>query len=573
MAFLSSKKFERLERSIDWSQKQLVFPRKKRMEAVKQFMGSHYAENGSEKIVPVPFLALAVMVYLRQLVPNSPRAMFTADSDRLRPVASTFELAINKIPEEIKLSRTLRKMVAEAMFSPWGVVKCGLHTVGKALGHEYGEPFVDLVTFEDYFVDMSAKNPDEIDYEGNDYWIDYESLMESKEIVSGTRDKLSPDDRTYVGPNGEDRADSSTTDSTAETYKDKLWARDVWLPDENLLVTYGITSKKVIFERELKGPPRGPYHKLSFIDVPSESMALPLVSLWRDLHELANALFRKLGNQADSQKTVLGFDGDNEENVNNFQNARDGDGISWTGRKPEQLTAGGIDRNTLAFQLQCRELFSYFANNLDSLGGLAASTETIGQDRLISEASTAQLKDMAESVTDVSQGIFTALAYYEWHDPVKRRRLEKPIPGTDMAIPIEFGPEMKIGSFDLYDLKIDVYSMQDDSPGTKLQKLDLFVNKFVLPLGELATQTGGVIQVEKIFSLASKYMNFPEAEEIVVFVDNIAQPGSEGGGGAKPAHTTREYVRRGSPGQTRQGGSEATQQILLGGEDRGGEGS
>ena len=559
---LNEKQFSRLQTSIDWSLNQLKFPRKKRVEVVKQFMGSHYAEGGAEKKVPVPFLALAVMIYIRQLVPNAPRALFTALTEQLKPIAATFELALNKIPEEIKLARTMRKMVAEALFSPWGVVKCGLHTIGTALGHDYGESFVDLVTFDDYFIDMSAKNPDEIDYEGNDYWLDYDEVMESKEINKGSRLWLKPDERTYIGPNGEDRADAATTRSTAETFKDKIWARDVWLPDEKLLITYGITSKKIMFERELKGPPRGPYHKLSFIDVPGEHMGLPPASLWRDLHELANALFRKLGNQADGQKSVLGFDGSDDEGVENFKNARDGDGIKWNGRKPERLEAGGVNRETLAFQMQCRELFSYFAGNLDSLGGLAPLTETVGQDRLIAEAATAQLRDMADNVTEVSRDIFYSLAYYEWHDPIKRRRVDKPIPGTDATIPINFGPELKVGNFDLYDLAIDVYSRSDDTPSTKLQKLGLIVKEYIIPLAPFIQQTG-VIQVENIFKLLAKFANFPEVNELIAFVDNIAAPEESGGG--MPAHTTREYIRKGGAGQSRQGASAAMQQILMGG--------
>lgn len=564
-SILNEKKFQRLDKSIDWSIKQLAFPRRKRIEAVKQFCGSHFAEGGAEKKVPVPFLALAVMVYIRQLAAKAPKAMFSSIYDRLRPVAATMEIVINKIPEEIKLGNTLRKMVAEALFSPWGVVKCGLHTVGTALGHSYGESFVDLVTFDDFFIDMSAKLGDDIDYEGNDYWLDYDELMEFKEMDREARRFIKPDDRTYIGPNGESRSDSMTTPSTAETYKDKVWVRDVWIPDEKLLVTYGITSKRILFDKKLDGPPRGPYHKLSFIDVVGENQGLPPVALWRDLHDLANALFRKLAVQADGQKTVLGFDGSDDQGVADFKKAKDGDGIKYSGREPKKLEAGGVNRETLAFEMHCRDLFNYFAWNIDSLGGLAPLTDTVGQDKLIGDAASVQVKDMADRVSSVSEDIFTALAYYEWNDPIKRRRIQKPIPGTDMSIEVDFGRESKLGDFDMYDLAIDMYSFQEESPSTKLQKLGLITKEYVLPLAELIQQTGGIINTQKIFELIGKFANFPEIAEIVTFADNLGIQEDTGQAGGMPAHTTREYVRRGAPGQTKQGASAVMQELLLGG--------
>lgn len=556
-------RFGRLTKSIEWSKRQLEYPQSERLKAVRQFVGSHHVCGGAKKPVPVPFLSLAVMVFLRRLMPQAPLCMMSTDEEWLRPVAAAHEIAVNKIPNEIDLTQTLRRQVVEAMFSPWGVVKHGLYSAGSVLGHSYGKSFVDLVTFDDYFIDMSAKKIDEIDYEGNDYWVDYEELMDSKDFISGSKDKLKPDERTYIGPAGEQRADSISTNSTAETFKDKIWVRDVWLPDEKVMLTYGITSKSLFREREIDAPIRGPYTKLSFIEVVGEILNLPPVALWRDLHDLANALFRKLGNQADGQKTVLGFDGSDDESVEAFKNASDGAGIKYNGRKPEKLEAGGVNRETLAFQMQCRDLFSYFAGNIDSLGGLAAQTETVGQDRLIAESANSQIKDMADRVIVACKEVYTALAFYEWNDPIKRRKLEKEIPGTGMSIRIDYGPEQKLGRWEDYSVGVDVYSLQDKSPETQLQKLLMVVKEYVFPYAAVIQQNGGVIQIERIYELIAKYANLPELSEIIVFADGVAQQSAEAQG--MPQHTTREYVRRGAPGQTKSGASAAMQQILMGG--------
>ena len=563
---LNPKQMDRLQESIKWSNKRLRIPRKKRIEAVKLFVGFHHTEDGLQKRVPVNMLALAVIIYVRLLAARAPRAMFSTNVVELKPTAANMELAINMIPEEIKLGDTFQQMVLEALFSPWGIVKCGLHTVGQVLGHSYGEPFVDNVSLDDYFIDMNAKHRDKIDYEGNDYWLDYEEVMESKWADKKALKDLKPDDYTTRGEEGEDRAATTRAREDGKTFSDNLWMRDVWLPDESLLVTYGIRSKRVFSAVEWTGPERGPYYKLGFTAVPDSLLPLPPVALWRDLHELGNALFRKLDNQAVGQKSVQGFSGGDGESVENFRAAKDQDGITYTGPKPELLTTPGVDQKTLAFFMQVQQLSSYVAGNLDSLGGLAPQTATVGQDKLISEASGAQLRDMSAKVIAVARDVFKALAYYEWNDPVKRRTLEKPIPGMpDTTIPVEFSKKSKKGKFSSYDLDIDVYSLQDDSPTLRLQKLMAFVERLVLPLAPLIEQVGGSIDVQTILQRAAEYADLPDASELVTFMDQPSVGASGPKPAGKPAHTTRETIRSGRPGATPRGASQNMQQLLMGG--------
>lgn len=559
---LSEKQFGRLEKSIDWSQSQLEFPRKKRVQGVRQYIGNHYAESGADRAVPVNFLKMAVDIYGRLLAPKSPRSMIDAVKDWLKPVAANLELAVNQIPEEIGLADTFRRLVIEALFG-WGVLKCGLCTVGTAMGHEYGDTFVDLVTPDDYFLDMSAKHLSAIQYEGNDYWVDYEDVMDSDWLPRGLRSDLKPDDHTVIGQKGEERAEGVIGGSTADVFRERLWLRDVWLPKEKVLVTYGVKSRKQMKVVEWDGPKIGPYIKLGYSDVPGNLLPLPPVAIWRDLHELGNALFRKLGDQADAEKSVLGFSGNDDQGAEDFKNARDGDGIKYTGQEPKKLTAGGVNANTLAFYLQTRDLSSYFANNLDSLGGLSSMTETVGQDKLLSDAANAQLSDMSDKTITAMRDTFRTLAYYEWHDPIKRRTLEKKIPGTNLAIPVSWGRESKVGNIDEYDIQIDVYSLQNDSPGSKLQKLGLILERFIIPLQPFIQQAGGVIDIQAVLSDVARFSSMAEVNGYVTFADEppSAQQGEQS---ESPANTTRTYQRIGQPGTTREGASNAIQQMLVG---------
>lgn len=561
---LSEAQFNRLHESIEWSDRMLEFPKKKRNEAIRELVGKHYSTNGAVKPNPVNFIKLAYCIFIRLLAPRVPRALLSTRELELKSTAANLELAVNQIPKEIALQNTMKRVVGEALLSSFGVVKIGLHTVGEMLGHSIGAPFVDSISLDDLIIDMTAKHIDQIQYIGNEYWLDFREVMESKWFPKGSVDGLGPDEYTTLGEAGESRAEGISIDGNAQLFKDRIKMRDVWLPSERIMVTYAVKSRRKLKVIDWKGPERGPYPILAFDKVPGNLLALPPVASWRDLHETANALYRKLSVQAESQKTVQGFQGGDDESVKAFQGALDGDGIQYSNADPKILKTGGIDSPSLAFFLQTKDMASYFGGNWDALGGLSPQAKTLGQDKLLSEASGAQMRDMASEVINFAKEVFSSLAYYEWHDPVRRRKLEKSIPGTDFSIVVPWDRNSRRGKFNMYDLDIDVYSLQDDSPEIKLQKLGMVLERFVFPLMPLIQQPGSPLDVQRILKDIAKFADFPEMNDWFQFVEQL-DPGTSKDPAKMPANTTRTNVRVNRPGATEGGKSQILQQALLGG--------
>jgi hypothetical protein len=566
---LSPKKITRLNKSIDWSNRQLDFARRKRVESIHLYVGSHYAEGTSTKRVPVNHLKMAVEIYSRALAPHSPRSLIRALNESMISTALDMEYAVNQIPPEIGLNITLRRWVVEALFSI-GILKCGLKDVGAIGGIPYGQTFVDNLTIDDYFVDMAAQHLDSIQYEGNTYWKDYEDVMEADWVKKSARSFLKPDEERAYNEHGQQRAEDIMRKETATTFRDRILLRDIWLPKESRLVTVAVTSEKFLNETELETPEAGPYIKLGFTEVPGNLLPFAPVQTWRDLHELGNSIFRKLGRQADGEKSVLGFSGSNDDDVKDFQGARDGDGITYHGQKPEKLTAGGINEKTLAFYLQCRDLQSYFAGNLDSLGGLAQLTETVGQDKLLSDAASAQLREMSATTVEAIKKIYRIIAFNEWNDPIRQRTIEKQIPGTDISIPVNFGPENKIGDFEDLEIDIDVYSLQDNSPTERLSKLNTIMMELVVPLSPQIEAMGGTIDVKLFLDYVARYSDMPELREIVKFIEGYRlrqdQPTQAATTPLPGQQRPREYIHR-SPGPGREGLANQMVQNLVGGRE------
>lgn len=554
--------FKSLRESIDWSLQQLRTPRDNRLAAIRQYVGKHYSDAGADKRVPTNFLELAVTIYSRQLAARAPRVLVTAQNRALRPYANTMELALNQLPDELGLGDTLHLAVVEALFS-YAVVKVGITPASlSVLGHDYDEPFVDLISIDNHFLDMSAKQRKAIQFEGDDYWMDIE---DARKIFNTT--KIEPDDHTTVTEHGQEEASSVSTSTGASVYKDRVLLRDVYLPRENKMLTYGVRSQQLHRVIDWDGPEHSPYHYLGFSDVPGNLLPLPPVSLWIDLHELGNNLFRRLGRQAEAKKDVAAFSGGNDESVESLKNASDGDGIRYNGPKPEIISLGGIDSPTLAFYLQTRDLFSYFAGNLDTLGGLAPMSDTVGQDKLLSEAASVRMKFMADRTFDFARSIFKSLAWYEWTDPVRQRTVTKQVKGTDLSVTSKWSAETREGDFLDYNFDIDVFSMQDDSPSIRLQKIGMSLERFIFPVYDGVMQQGGQIDFKRLVEIIADLGNVPELKDVINFQEPLEAPPVAGNPTpvTKPTRTHRTYERINRPGATRQGKDYVLTQVLMGG--------
>jgi hypothetical protein len=555
--------FEQLRTSVEWSLDQLGTPRQNRLNAIKEYVGFHYSDNGSDFRVPTNMLELAITIYTRQLAAQAPRALVNTSITALKPFAKNMEIALNQVPEEIDLSTTLRMAVIEALFSI-GIVKVGTAATGNIImGHDVGESFVDLVTLDDYVCDMAAKSRKTMQWEGNDYWMPIDVVRDLYD-----NKKIQADEQTLIGPGGDDRAESIGIDEGAEVYKDKVLLRDIYIFETNKIITYGVTQHEILNVMDWDGPDRGPYRVLGFSDVPGNILPLPPASLWMDLHELGNQLFRKLGKQALSKKRVATFPGGNDEDVQALKNANDGEGIKYKGQEPKDITVGGIDAESLAFYLQTRDLFSYFAGNLDTLGGLSPMADTVGQDKLLTEAAGARVNHMKGQTIAFTKSIYKALAWYEWTDPIRTRKLDKRVEGTDVILRVNWTPETRDGDFLDYNIDIDVYSMQDETPSVKLQKLGMILERYVYPVLPMIQEQGGQFNIKALLELVGELSHVPELKDLIVFGDPMNQASDPIIGNpnpmAMPAHTTRTYERVSRSGSTRSGNDNIMSKLLMG---------
>lgn len=573
---LSEKSIGRLRKAIERGFRNLKIARDKRVEIIKQYTGKHYGGGGSTEKVPVNLIDMCITVYLQWIVATAPAVSVTSPHEELKAFANSLELGLNHLYKEINFGNTLRLVALDALFGI-GIIKSGLSDEGMQAvnGENYAvqQPFADRVDLDDFVYDPEARSLNNCDFLGNVWRCPYDVFMETKEFEN--KENIRPDEETFSGEKGKRARDVSKNQegATDEPFKSYINLIDVYLPFDGLIVTmpYKSEKNKALRVREYEGAdnPSGPYHILGFGDVPDNIMPLAPVSVLRDLHDLANRLYRKASRQAERQKEITAYTPAAAADMERVKNASDGESVQVSHTDQiKTLNYGAANPMTQAMFLQSKDIFAWLSGNLDALGGLGPMSETARQDQLMSDVASMRMKALQARMYDYVEHITNALAWNLMTLPMLHIPIAKQVPGLTepMYIPTELSAVDMRGDYLSYNFKIEPHSMQPQTPEKKLQAL-MQILPMYQPFLPIMQAQGVMFDMEKLTRRIAKLGNLPELAEVIVFQNPQEQlsPMSENHGATgKPTNTTRRYERINRPGGTRQGKEAAMIQTLLG---------
>lgn len=553
---------KRLRQAMTCSMRKLKPFREERMHGIRQMCGLHYGDNAAPDNVALNMVELGTNIYSRQVVARAPRIMASTDETSMRPEATDLEVAVNWRIKDMRLEFTLKEAFMEAMFCQ-GIVK---------VGDDYSNPepnvFAMPVYFDDWIQDMESRRADEWTFCGNRYRLPLEDVQNDESLDRKLTRHLKPSQMFGMGIENADRSNELTrgTEGIYDEYIDHVELWDIWLPRERVVLTLSAEheSMEPLRIAEWSGPKRGPYHILGLGDVPGNALPLAPVQLWIDLHELINRLFNKLSRQADRQKKNTLVSKNAQDDGEAYRQSGDGEmlGVNNPGDFTE-IASGGIDNSNFAFMIQAQQLLKQLGGNWDSLGGLGAQTDTYGQDKLIAESSSQRLNDIRDRMTNFAMNIVTDIAEYEWKDPITEKRFKKKIPGTEYEVDVKWDPQTRSGDFFRFNIDIEQYSMQQQTPATKLNQFNQFMQGFILPSLPMMQQQGKGLNFDEIINIYAKWGDMPELFRILT---NVAPVEGEKMQLRGSPVTRRENVRVNRPGATNQGQEAALMQMLLGGQ-------
>lgn len=571
---LDRKHIARLRASKECANRKLRPFREKRMETLRQMVGAHHGENGAIDKVPINLIELSMNIYMNHLVSSDPESLVSTWVHDLKAQAEDLEIATNHVVKKMELGETMRMVVFDAMIA-WGATKTGVTEDGAmarmASNYASGMAYCDHILCEDWFHDTSARRFAECSFMGNRYKLPYDVVMARRDFKKSVRDQIKPSESAdnEWDSGSEERSEDLTNGNSSgfeDEYEDQVEFEDYWMPRQGLLITLPCDQsiEEPIKVMEWTGPEWGPYDVLNFTPIPGNVIGLAPASLWRDLHTIVNVLWNKLMRQASRAKTVLGARGPAEDDAKRIMEAEDGEVIKIDDPGgAREYNLNNIDPRVMGFAVQCRDLFSWTAGNLDTLGGLSAQSGTVGQERFLVDASSKRVQMMQNTTMRFTRRRVKDVAYYLWTDPLISLPLIKRRPGIE--IPFRFEAGDLSGAFIDYNFDIAVGSMTYRAPGEQLQMLTSVVQTMLMPILPLLQQQGIELDARGLMKKVAKLGRLPELEDILIFVNGDPQgrKAMNDDASRKAPVSTRNYVRHGRSAQTRQGADAMEVQKLM----------
>lgn len=535
----------------------------KRREMIKQFIGNNASQEGTKQKKYVNLISMYVSIMGPVLMANNPRVMLSTMKPKYRPMVNAMEQWVNQEIQRMKLASLLQKGIIDAMFM-LGTAKVALATPAEssraAWNLQAGRPFVDLISFDNLVMDMTATDVREMDYVG--HWLDVpiDAIKDAKFYEAGRKD-LEPTDYRAYSEWGEEYVASLgrgdyKTDPTR--YRDHVRIWEIYLPSERCVVTLAADPSgspmamrgKALRYQDWIGPDWGPYPMLGLgPKVPDNILTKAPIQDLFDLDCAANIMYRKVVRMTERTKEITGVAGGADADGNRVLEADDGAMIRLD--NPERIqqfvTGGKATQAVFVVATALKDLFSFVGGNLELLGGRSPQSRTATQDTMLNENAAAGVVQHQQKTIEWVTEVVQSLCWYWHNDPVHVMNVEQTMPGLpDINIPRVVTPGQRMQHrFEDMDVRIDPYSLTHQTPQQRLAFINQVVQT-VMPIMPMLQQQGILFDANKWLSLMAKYGDNPDLNEIF----SIGEPPMPTEANETPhdqtlpAQTERTYTRR-----------------------------
>ncbi|GAG53622.1 unnamed protein product, partial [marine sediment metagenome] len=408
-----------------------------------------------------------------------------------KPYGELLGLAIDKTERDIKLKQTLRAWIVEAIFA-WGIVKTGIAASGETL--EFGDTRVDpgriytsLVNLDDFVFDPVCTEIEKSTFLGDRIRVPRQLLLDTDGYDHDLVKQL-PMSRYNISGRVENLTKDNAGQMEMYTLQDFVDVVELWVPEANAIVTIPDPTQ-IKFDRYIRlkdyyGPKEGPYTFLSFTPpVPNNPLPVASVSLWYDLHRMANRVFKKTMNQADRQKDIVLYNPAQADEAQDIKEADDGDIIASQDPKGINVVSfGGQNRNNEMMLQQLQMWYNYISGNPDQMAGniptAAKGKETATRSSILQSNANISIEDARGILYDKTAEIGQKIGWFLHTDPLINLPLTKRVTGGQQ-LQLWLTPEQRIGDFLKFTFKIIARSMSRLDPTIKSRRIVEFAVNLV----------------------------------------------------------------------------------------------
>ena len=555
----SAEFLNRLKDQIQMAEKELEPFRKQAKDRQTLYAGHGYGDNEQDIDTPLNVYNLALRVIKRRLIGGEPAANVTAESPDDMPTAYEISLACEQLFREINLQDTMKNVVQQAMDGV-GIVKVGVVTTGthefEGVLHDKEQAYCDQILLEDFAFDTNAKKWEQVDWAGNRCRLALEDLQGSYEydqkVVAemATKETRQEEDLRQRGEEDSVKRMGMQDSVLRDDLREYVTVWDIWLPRENVIITIPDGKAEILRVVEYDGPESGPYILLRFDPLSGNILPVAPGSHLESMAKLLNRAIRKLGNQLDRQKTNTAITpsaqaaGDDKT----IQDCEDGDVIVMQDPSNNaEIRSGGVDQQSYAFTQGLMSWYNWLGGNFESVGGLASRAETATQQEMEFSGANTMLDELSDKFNQFLERVMQALAYYEYTNRSKTRKLVKRIQGTDLQTTVNWTPYKRQRDFFLFSFEVDPFKLRTKTPEQRLQQvLDLIPRVTQLAQAKmLFAQVGDDLKTEELWSLIVRYTGLTELQALIQSGGKpIAAAPSTRPPSANVGGMPREYIRR-----------------------------
>lgn len=560
--------YKRLSRAVESSFQEMRSFRALNTNLVKEYAGSAYGEGwGEDKLVHK--LGQAVDGYMMLLAADRPAVLLTTENPQQQAFARLFQDSLNTQLDAIDFESTVKRWVMDGLFCI-GITRAHIgeseeREIEFGVRVDTGDPTASNVSIDNAVLDMAANSIGEMQYAGERYRIpfqDFERGVKDGTYTNGA-DKLKPTSKRPADLERlEDIGTGKRTDD--DELEPMIDLADIWSSRDRKIRTYPVErpftlSGDYVAEMKWTGAKTGPYEYLLFNLIPEKIMPSSQVAEWMPMDQAINNLMRQQNKRAVNLKENPVYTPEGVDTAKNVDDARDMQWVKSTDPKETRvIRTGGADANTQALIAHYLQQFDEGAGNLTSLLGLGAQSDTVGQEQLIHSAGNRIVGRMQSMVTMATTRLVRNIAKLLWDDEFKSISNRFRVPGTDYNVESNWEPGKRQGKFS--DYKINVYSMPYRGPAERMATINQLITQIYVPLQQTLSEQGGAIDMAELSTLHSELLNTPRLKNVITFDSRPREP-LEDEGAKKSPFSSREYVRKSSPGNPQRQAEQVTQMM------------
>jgi len=478
-------------------------------------MGQYYPRAiGKDPETPLNLLWMTHRALSRWLYMRNPRAMANTRVPQYKAFAEDAVIALNRTIEEADFGRTVSEVVDQSLYSV-GALCMTADYVGTERGMRQ-KLVLESVPCPDLVWDADCRNLHDSDYLGR--------KILQKLIDVRDHPLYDPQARTKVGPS---YMNFKPDDEKANWQSAQGWMRtslydyvelyQVLDRADNRMYVWPVEQPELMLMGDVwNGPPNGFIRLLHYGSPPGHAWPVsPMSNVYR-LANARNVLLVKALRQQQVAKGVLLYTAAQKEEAKQILESPDLQSALQENGPTRWTHVGGASPDTVSMSELVGRLFSYAAGGLDQLLGLQPSAHTLGQERLLGEATAANMQDMGEVVRLFVLKAVQDAFWFNIRDPKTKAELWKPIGKTGVSYPVSWTYEKRRQIQDMaFEVDVEPYSYRSRTPDGRLADF-LGSLQLLNQYAPMMAAQGISLDMEAIAVTIAAYKDLPELYDALI---------------------------------------------------------